>query len=266
MTWHLEPAALARYGTGVARGAEAASAEAHLVRCASCRAAVAPYADTVRLDRVFAEVADAVDRPRVRAAERVARAFGVHEGTARVLAATPALRGSWLFAIVAVLSFAVAAAYGGGEADLFVVLAPVLPVLGVAVAYGPGVDPAYEIAVAAPFGGLRLVLLRAGAVLATTVTATAAMAWALPGGPALVAWLLPALALCGATLAVGTSWDPTRAAALVGGSWLLVTTVALKRDLDVSGPHARLLCLLLLAVAGAVLAARRDRYERGVRA
>lgn len=263
MTWHLDPHAIARYGTGVARGADAASTEAHLVRCAACRAAVAPYADTARLDRVFADVVDAVGRPRPRGAERVLRALRVPDGTARIVAATPALRVSWLLAVLAALAFAVLAAHSGDGTDVFVVLAPVLPVLGVAIAYGPGFDPAYEIAVAAPFGGLRLVLLRAGAVLGTTAAATAAVSWALPGGLVLGAWLLPALALCVTTLAAGTAFDPVRAAALVGGSWLLVTITALRRDLDVSGPGARLLCLLLLLAAAAVLAVRHDRYERG---
>ena len=264
MTWHLDPEALARYGTGLASGAEAASAEAHLLRCETCRTAVAGYADTTRLDLVLANVTDALDRPRVGPVERLLRAVGVPDGTARVLVATPALRVSWLLSVLAVLAFAVVAARSDGDADPFLVLAPVLPVIGVAIAYGRGTDPTFEIAVAAPFSGLRLVLLRAGSVLAATVLFAGLSALLLPDSGAVAAWLLPALALTVATLALGTTWDPVRAASLVGGTWVIGTTYALRRDLDVGGASTQFGCLLLLAGAAIVVAVRRDRYEIGV--
>ena len=263
MTWHLSPEAVTRYGTGVARGAEAASAEAHLVTCASCRTAVAPYADTSRLDRVLADVTDVLDRPRPGAIERALHLLHVPDGTARLLVATPAMRLSWLLSIAGALVFALFAARGG-EVEEFVLLAPVLPVLGVAIAYGPAIDGAFEVTVAAPFSGLRLLLLRAGTVLAATAGMTGLASLALPGSAMVAVWLLPALALTAATLALGTSWDTTRAAATVGGGWLLSVTAAIRRDVDVTGPATQLLCLLLLVAAATVLAARRDRYEQGV--
>lgn len=264
MTWHLSPEAVTRYGTGVARGAEAASAEAHLVTCAACRTAVAPYADTSRLDRVLADVTDVLDRPRPGVIERALRLLHVPDGTARLLVATPSLRTSWLLSVLGALAFAVLAARGNDGDVVFLVLAPVLPVVGVALAYGPLVDDAYDITVAAPFGGLRLVLLRAGSVLATTVLMTALGAAALPGSALVAGWLLPALALTVVTLALGTAWGTTRAAAVVAGLWLAGTSVAVRRDLDVDGPPTQLLCLLLLLAGAALLAARGDRYEREV--
>jgi hypothetical protein len=43
--------------------------------------------------------------------------------------------------------------------------APLVPLVGVAVAYGPEADPAHELTATAPYSGLRLVLLRTAAVL-----------------------------------------------------------------------------------------------------
>ena len=264
MTWHLTEDALARYGNGAARGAEAASAEAHFVQCAACRAAVATFADNARLDRVLTDVVDVLDRPRQGPVERLLRAFRVPDGTARLLVATPALRMSWLLSVLGAVAFAVAAARGNDGDHVFLVLAPVLPVLGVALAYGPLVDDAYELGVAAPFSGLRLMLLRAGSVLATTVVMTALGAFALPGSALVAGWLLPALTLTVVTLALGTAWDTTRAAGVVSAVWLIGTSYALRRHVDVDGAAMQILCLLLLIGGAALLAARRDRYEREV--
>src|SRR6185369_6709813 len=41
--WHLDPEAIRRYAQGAARPELAASAEAHLMKCAACRAAMTSY-------------------------------------------------------------------------------------------------------------------------------------------------------------------------------------------------------------------------------
>ena len=64
---------------------------------------------------------------------------------------------------------------------LFLVVAPLIPVAGVAAAFGPGLDPTWEITVAAPGGGFRLLLLRAAAVFATTFAMASVASLALPG-------------------------------------------------------------------------------------
>jgi hypothetical protein len=61
--------------------------------------------------------------------------------------------------------FAVLAAQVGSGPDAslaFLTVAPLLPLAGIAMAYGPGIDPTYEIGLAAPMRSLRL-LLRAAA-------------------------------------------------------------------------------------------------------
>jgi hypothetical protein len=80
--------------------------------------------------------------------ERALRWCRVPEHTARLLAGTPALSRAWV--------------------------TPVLPVAGVALAYGRRVDPAYEVLAATPLAGGRLLLVRALAVVAPAVVAAAA--------------------------------------------------------------------------------------------
>ena len=265
MTWHLDADVLARYAGGSARSSEAASAEAHLVACAQCRSAVAPLADRDRLGAVFANVTDALDAPRAGIAERLLSAAGIKPATARLLVATPALRVSWLLAIAVALAFAVGAANSEDHATVvFLALAPLLPVLGVAVAYGADADPAYEVTVAAPYGGFRLVLLRTAAVVATTTTVTLAAVAFLPDAGLAAAWLLPSLALTTTTLALGTVVTPTKAAIVVGGAWLTAVVVAERLGADVAAARGQALYAVLLAVGAAVLAVRRDTFEREV--
>ncbi|MFJ3581029.1 zf-HC2 domain-containing protein [Streptomyces sp. NPDC090127] len=150
---------------------------------------------------------------------------------ARVLwAAGPALRGSWLVAVLVVVAAAVALAYGAGFREarpVLLALAPVLPLAGVAVSYGRHADPMYEIGVATPSGGLRLLLTRAAAVLGVCVpvlTSAGALLPPVTGVPGAAAWLLPGLALTLAALALG-SFVGCRAAALtLIGGWLLAVT------------------------------------------
>ena len=60
------------------------------------------------------------------------------------------------------------AAYVGTHGvAVFLALAPLLPMVGVALAYGPTADPAYEIAAATPYSGVRLLALRTAFVVAT---------------------------------------------------------------------------------------------------
>ena len=83
------------------------------------------------------------------------------EDTARLLAATPSLSASWLGSVAAAAFLAALAADSSPRALFaFLTVAPMLPVAGVAAAYGRDADPAHEIAVASPYSMLRLLLLR----------------------------------------------------------------------------------------------------------
>lgn len=216
--------------------ATAAAIEAHLMTCASCRAelaAVATLADDGPMNQqsVWDGVLERVDRPTRSITERLLGVLRVRPDMAKLLATTPALRLAWLAAMVFVAAFAVAAASVDGDGPwLFLVIAPLLPVAGVATAYGPALDPTYEIGVAAPVSGLRLTLLRTLAVIATTIPLLAVAALIAPGGGWVVfGWVLPSFALVAITLALSTAISPERAGAVVGVGWLVAVVVLIDR-------------------------------------
>ena len=123
------------------------------------------------LDAIMGEV---TAPPRSRF-ERALLALRVPEPTARLMAATPVLRWAWFAAVGLVLVMAAGAGSKqwkpGDQLAVFLALAPLIPVLGVAMAYGPHSDRAYEVTVATPLSGLRLILLRT----ITVVVAAAAL-------------------------------------------------------------------------------------------
>src|SRR5439155_1248129 len=81
---------------------------------------------------------------------------GVPDHLARLLAATPSLRVSWFGATVVALGFSILAAYGKQDPLMFLIVAPILPLAGVAAAFGPHVDPAYEVGLSCPVRTSRL--------------------------------------------------------------------------------------------------------------
>lgn len=260
MTWHADPTTLSRYAAGAVDAVTAASVEAHLAGCADCRAALAPYADASRMERLWHAVVSDLDAPRLTLAERALRAAGVRDDRARLLAATTSLRTSWLLSVMTVAAFAVLAGRASPDGDLFFLFfAPLVPVAGVAAAYGPGVDAAYEVGVAAPFSGVRLLLLRTVAVLTFSMAVLAAAAVAVPG-LAGAGWLLPALGMSAATLALATRTTPAVAAGIVAFCWMSYATLP---GWDPAGGGAQAVSALVLAGGLAVLAARLGHVERG---
>jgi hypothetical protein len=207
----------------------AASAEAHLMACAACRAVLASHVDAERVAAIWSEVVDRVDAPRAGIVERVLVRFKVGEATARLVAATPTLRGPWLVAIAGVLIFAVVAAQSDDRwLQAFLVGAPLVPLAGVAVAFAGGLDPTREIGLAAPYPGLRLLLVRTTAVLAVTMPAALVAGLALPGPAWLAAaWLLPAAGLTSAALALTARLRPAVAVGAVAFGWVALTAPTL---------------------------------------
>ncbi len=259
--WHVEPRLLARYAVGDVNGSTAASVEAHLLACAGCRAALAPSVDPARLAAVWDEVLDRVDAPRPTFVEQLLLRLGVAEHTARLVCSARSLTVSWLTAVVAALGFALLAADAGGRGVLlFLAIAPIAPVAGVAAAYGREVDPTYEVGLAAPYSTFRLLLLRSTAVLAFTLLIAGTAALLLPvSGWVAVAWLLPSLALTSVTLAASTRVDPAWAAAATVFAWLVAVFSAYRSTgvpYAAFGAAGQLVCAALLVLSLAVLIRR----------
>jgi DNA-directed RNA polymerase specialized sigma24 family protein len=74
---------------------------------------------------------------------------------------------------------------------LFLIVAPLIPCVAVAVSYDPGIDPALQPDLVTPYPALRLVLLRAVAVLVIALPVVALAGLLVPGW-APSTWLLPA--------------------------------------------------------------------------
>jgi hypothetical protein len=270
-TWHADPTVLTAYADGTLDDVRSSSLEAHLLTCDRCRVGVTTSTPADAIDRAWEGIVDTIDTPHRSAVERLLLALKVPEHLARLLVATPSLRLSWLVAEALALGFAVIAANGATGRDeelvlfLFLVVAALLPVAGVAVAFGPGVDPTYEIGVAAPMPADRLLLIRAAAVLASSVSITVFAALALPGLDAIAAaWLLPALGLTVATLALGTWVRPLVAASSVALIWVLfaaAAAVSTQDRLAAFRPAGQVACLVVIAASAAVLAHRHTLYE-----
>ena len=256
--WHLDTELASRYAGGRVDTVLAASVEQHLVRCAACRGLLEPTVDRGRLDAVFQGVLERVETPHAGVLERLVRRAGVDESTARLVAVTPSLRGAWLTGVFVVLTLALLTAHASPHGvALFMTLAPVLPVVGVAMAFGPRTDPTHEIAAAAPYSTLQLVVLRTAFVVTSTVLPTAVLAPFLPGSAGLaVGWLLPALALTGGTIALATRVPSHLAAGSLSALWVALVIPGLARTHDptlAATPAVQLASLAALALSVAVL-------------
>src|SRR6266568_218143 len=179
-------------------------------------------AGQVDLGRVWLGVATEVWRRRPGRLERVAGRLLRSPGLARALLTTPSLLVPWLIASVVVLGAGAAATLGTGK-PLVALMAPAVAAAGIAYAYGPGIDPAWELSQSMAVSDRMVLLVRALAVFALNA-ALGLAASAASGTAAAVTfgWLIPmtaisALALAAATLA--RSANVGVAAGLAG--WLI---------------------------------------------
>ncbi|MFD5480694.1 cupin domain-containing protein [Streptomyces hawaiiensis] len=271
MSWHVSEEELRAYARGELEAPALWSADAHLTSCARCRGVLAEVSDPVALDAGWDRLDAELDAPRTGLLEGLLVRAGVAGHTARLLAATPVLRRSWLGAVVAVLLLSVAAGHavrGGEFPTLFLALAPLLPLAGVALSYGPALDPTYEMAVVAPMHGFRLLMIRTVAVLAVVLGLNGLATLALPAyGLRALAWLLPGLALTATGLALMPRLGPGLAPCLVGGAWvgLLLTADVLRAGADtplapftVAGQGV---AAMVAALAAGLLFLLRDRFD-----
>jgi hypothetical protein len=265
--WHADPPLLTAYVAGDLSAIEGASVEQHLAHCPSCRQAITGLVDARLLARGWAGVRATVEAPPLPLPIRLARRVGVSEPTAVLLAATTSLRTAWLVSAFLALAFATFATAASGKEMLapFLLVAPLVPVVGVAAAYGPQNDPLEALVVTAPYGRTRLILVRTLAVLVSVLPLTAVLGLLLPGPEWLAAaWLGPALALVPILLALSSFVGPRTGVALVVLAWSGVVVFSL-RSFPATWPveaSQQLAYLFLAAVAAVVLLVRSRRDQR----
>ena len=264
-TWHVPDAVLERYAAADATLAapELWSAETHLERCPGCRERLAEASEP-RVGALVAAVHAGLDAALATAPARPRRRRAIAARLAGPRRPIGPLASPLLACLAALLAAALLdLAAGAGTPSVVVLVAPLLPLAGVAASWTRVIDPAYELVAATPAAGLTLLLRRTLVVLAVVVPCTLA-AEALTGAPAAAAWLLPCLALTAAALALGAAMRLDRACWLLAGAWTAAVVVpalaaqAMPFVLD-SGWLAAWAAVAV--VAAAVIALRKEEYR-----
>ncbi len=270
MTWHIDDFAATRYLAGQLDSTSAASVESHVMACDQCRAELGVAAgeiDAVALDIAWAGIIDLLDRPSVGFVERVLQRIGCPDTVTRVVAATTRARFSFLVAVAVSLFLAINAARSPYEKffGMFLVIAPLGPLVATAGAFGRWSDPVCELASTVPTSSLRILLVRVAASVVPSVILTAAsIPWLIDRGWFAVAWLLPSVALSLGALAL-SSWVSIESAALtLGGLWVAIP-ISLRlpvSDLvELLGRPTQLVSLMVIATALAITLTRRNAFE-----
>lgn len=280
MTWHAGLDLVDAYLEHRLDYAQAASVEAHLAGCTTCRSSLVQqsrrtHSAVARHEASWDALVERVDRPRLNWLERVLVRCGAPEHVARLVSSSELTRGWWLAGVSVLFMAALLAQHGTGVTGVaaFVLLAPVLPVAGITMAYGAMGEAAYEIAVVAPYSSLRRALVRSVTIVALWLPAAMILSLGLPGAVPPVVWLLPALALSALTLALSSFVEPVRAASILLALWLVsavpVSRGLHRRDVDVlieglPQAHAAGQAVFLALSLGAlvVVILRRSSFER----
>ncbi|WP_329016096.1 hypothetical protein OG271_09885 [Micromonospora rifamycinica] len=189
--------------------------EVHLEDCADCRARLAG-SSPVESRAVLDQVAAVLDR-QIAAAPPVGRSrpWSVLRHRWFVGTLFP-----WLAMTAMVLGCAaVLGALWVGVPSLVLLIAPLAPLPGVAVAWHRRADPAWELIATTPAAGLTTLLRRTAAVLAFVIPALALVGAGT--GVSMALLLLPCLAFTAATLLLGTLVGVRRAAIGLVVVWTL---------------------------------------------
>ncbi len=159
----------------------------------------------VDLARVWTGVAAEVWRRHPGRLERTAARLLRSPGLARALLTTPSLLLPWLISTVVVFGVGALVSLGPGQ-SLVWLIAPAVAAVGIAFAYGPGIDPAWELSSSCAVPDRMVLLTRAlavfalNAVLGLLASAASGAAAALTFG-----WLIPMTAVCALALAVAVA-------------------------------------------------------------
>jgi hypothetical protein len=177
----------------------------------------------VDLDRVWVDVAAEIWRRHPGRIERVTGRLLRSPGLARALVTTPSLVVGWVIATVAVLAAGMVATLTTGTA--FVpLLAPAVAGAGIAYAYGPGIDPAWELVESMAVSDRMVLLVRALAVFG--LNALLGLAASAASGTAAVVtfgWLVPMVAVSALALAAATLSSSANVGVAAGlAVWMVV--------------------------------------------
>jgi hypothetical protein len=194
-----------------------------------------PYGEAlpadVDLDRVWLGVATEVWRRHPGRLERLAGRLLRSPGLARALLTTPSLLLPWIIATVVVLGAGAAATIATSE-PLVALLAPAVAATGVAYAYGPGIDPAWELSQSMAVSDRMVLLVRALAVFAlNAMLGLAASAVSGAAASLTFGWLFPMTAVSAMALAAATVARSANVGVAAGvAAWAITVLSGLAAD------------------------------------
>jgi hypothetical protein len=212
----------------------------------------------VDLDRVWTGVAAQVWLRRPGWIERLAARLLRSPGLARALVVTPSLLIGWVIATAVVLLAGMAATLGT-HTPYVALFDPAVAAAGIAYAYGPGIDRAWELSQSMAVSDRMVLLARAlavfglNAVLGLLASAASGAAVAVTFG-----WLVPMTAVCALALAAATLARSANVGVAAGISGWVITVLAGKAiagqvTAAVASPSLVLPYLLFTACCGALV-------------
>ena len=176
----------------------------------------------VNLDRVWTGVTAEIWRRDRGAAERLGARLLRSPGLARALLTTPSLLIPWLIASAVVFAAGALATIGTG-APVDALLAPAIAATGIAYAYGPGIDPAYELSLSMAVSHRMVLLARVVAIFAVNAAlGLIASAFSVSAAGIAFGWLIPMTAVSALALAVAVlTRNPNAGVAAGAGVWAM---------------------------------------------
>jgi hypothetical protein len=180
----------------------------------------------VDLDRVWINVTAEVWRRQPGWLERTTAKLLRSPGLARALLTTPSLLFPWLISTAVIFGVGALVRLDTGQ-PLVWLLAPAVTAVGIAYAYGPGVDPAWELTYSMAVSERMVLLARAVTVFAVNAF-LGLVASAASGTVASItfAWLIPMTAICALTLAVAVAARSAIVGAATGVAAWMITVLA----------------------------------------
>lgn len=250
--WHVGAQVWQQYVAGRLDFPAQSAVDTHVQECARCQRAAVTYVEAPVLDRAWKNISLEVARPPVSAVWRWLLRGGVPDGDLAILRASSGLYRPWVASILAAVACAFLTGSTGQQDRIFLLLAPLIPVLAIALAYD-ATDPMRELETSTPFSKLRMALLRTSAALVVALPVTTGMGLTVPGlrGLAFV-WLLPGLCITVAMLLLLTWWTAWVAAGVVASGWAVA--VALLTDTGSPGVVDSVGAQLVFAVVAVALA------------
>jgi len=220
----------------------------------------------VDLDRVWTGVAAEVWRRHPGRLERTAARLLRSPGLARALVTTPSLLLPWLISTVVVFGVGALVSLGPGQ-SLVWLIAPAVAAVGIAFAYGPGIDPAWELSSSCAVPDRMVLLTRVvvvfalNAVLGLLASVASGAAAALTFG-----WLLPMTAVSTLALAAAVAARSATVGAAAGLAAWVITVLAgqtasgqLTASVTSADAYLPYLAVAACCTAAAMYAARPER-------